>query len=92
MLEHPLRFVNEFIHQDDDNDSEVDHTRSHDQASSATPIPPTADDVRGKDTPTLDCAAGGVCGGGGDEGVKINIDGGPILDDLTSATPLENSK
>lgn len=94
MLEHPIRFVNEFIHQDDDNDSKVDHTRSHDQASSATPTPPspTADDVRGEDTPTLDCAAGGVCRGGGDEGVKINIDGGPILDDLTSATPLENSK
>ena len=92
MLEHPIRFVNEFIHQDDDNDSEVDHTRSHDQAASATPTPPTADGVRGEDTPTLDCAAGGVCRGGGDEGVKINIDGGPIQDDLTSATPLENSK
>lgn len=91
MLEHPIRFVNEFIHHDDNNDSEVDHTRSQDQAS-ATPTPPTANDVRGEDTPTLDCATGGICGVGGDEGVKINIDGGPIQDDLTSATPLENSK
>ena len=90
MLEHPIRFVNEFIHHDDNNDSEVDHTRSQDQAS-ATPTPPTANDVR-EDTPTLDCATGGICGVGGDEGVKVNIDGGPIQDDLTSATPLENSK
>jgi hypothetical protein len=90
MLEHPIRFVNGFIKHDDDNgDSGVDRTRSHDQAS-ATPTPSTADGVGGGgDTPTLDCAAGGVCG---DEGVKIIDDGGPNQDDLTSATPPENSK
>jgi hypothetical protein len=91
MLVHPFRFVNEFIKHDDDDvdDSRVDRTRSLYQAS-ATPTPSTADGVGGGgDTPTLDCAAGGVCG---DEGVKIIDDGGPNQDDLTSATPPENSK
>ena len=92
MLEHPFRFVNKFINHDDsetsknDDLSKMEGAGPHDQAS-ATPPPPSTDSVG--DTPTLECAIGSVCDGGG-EGVKI--DNSPNQDDLTSTTPLENNK
>ena len=88
MLEHPFRFVNEFISHDDSEASKTDELRrmedagSHDEAS-ATP-PPSAGSARG--TPTSECTAGDECGG--DEGVKI-INMRQTQEDLASATPLE---
>ena len=88
MLEHPFRLVNKFINHDDETDelSKMESAGSHDRVL-ATPPPPSTDSAG--DTPTLECAAGSVCDGGG-EGVKI--DNSPSQDDLTSTTPLENNR
>lgn len=89
MLEHPFRFVNEFINHDDSEDDELGRMEgagSHDQATAKPP--PSADGVAGDgDTPTSECTAGDECGS--DEGVKI-ADMRQSLEDLASATPLEN--
>ena len=100
MLEHPFRIVNEFIKKDDsetgkngkfsemEDGSHDKDSKSHDQASGTSPSSdaPSADSAR--DIPTLECAAGDLCNG---EVVKI-VKSTPNQDDLTSTTPMENTK